>query len=80
MARPAHEDKPRKVTLSIPSSVMAQVELRLIDPLTLRAGYGSTSNLVTSLLKRWLEEQLRTVPVVVNEELTTTNTTQEAEK
>jgi hypothetical protein len=74
MPRPNKEDTPRKVTLSLPSSIMTQTELILIDPVTLRTSYGAMSALVASLLKRWLEEQ-----TVVNKPLTTTTTTTQEE-
>jgi hypothetical protein len=70
MARPPKEDPPRKVTLSLPTSVAASVELRLIDPITMRPSYGALSNLVTGLLRQWLAGQ-----VVVNDALTITTST-----
>lgn len=67
MPRVPLEDPPKKITLSIPSSVLAQVELRLINPLTMQPAYGAVSQLMTSLIKRWLSEQ----KPVVNPALTT---------
>ena len=57
MGRRFNEDPPRKLTLSIPASTLAQVELHLLDPVAGRVGYGNMSGLVTSLFKQWLASQ-----------------------
>jgi len=57
MTRPLLTDRPKKVTLSLPTSVFNQVHLLLLDPLRARTRYGKLSGLVTSLLYKWLEDQ-----------------------
>jgi len=57
MSRPLLTDRPKKVTLSLPTSVFNQVHLLLLDPLRARTKYGELSGLVTSLLYKWLEDQ-----------------------
>ena len=57
MVKPLLTDRPRKVTLSLPTSVFNQVHLLLLDPLRARTRYGELSGLVTSLLYKWLEDQ-----------------------
>jgi hypothetical protein len=41
----------------IPSTLAAQVELILFDPLRGKTGFGTRSRLVSQLLKDWLELQ-----------------------
>lgn len=65
MPRQPLEDPPRKLTLSIPSSTLAQLELRLVDPVSLKTTYGALSGLMTSLIREWLSKQ-----AVVNTALT----------
>ncbi len=62
MARPKKTDRPRKITVSVPASVMAKVELKLLDPLRGRARYGALSGLMTDLLRGWIEEPNLTLP------------------
>lgn len=49
-------DRPVKKLVSIPSSVVDAVELRLLDHRGL-VPYGDLSNLITKLLKRWIAEE-----------------------
>lgn len=49
-------DRPVKKLLSLPSSVVDAVELRLIDHRGL-VPYGDLSSLVTKLLKAWLARE-----------------------
>lgn len=71
MPRKPLEDPPRKVTLSVPSSMMAQIELRLYDPTSGMTKYGALSTLVSALLRNWISEQNNEV---VNNPLSTTTT------
>lgn len=43
--------------ISIPSSVLSAVDEELRDPLTGRAAFGKRSELVTTLLRKWLHER-----------------------
>ena len=43
--------------VSIPSDVLAEVDLRLWDPLRSKIRYGSRSALIVGLLREWLKEQ-----------------------
>ena len=56
MARPKKTDRPVKITVSVPESVMTRVQLKLFDPLRGRARYGALSGLMTDLLRDWVEE------------------------
>lgn len=44
-------------SIMIPSTLAAQVELILFDPLRGKTGFGTRSRLVSQLLKDWLELQ-----------------------
>lgn len=55
--RPRHEDPPIRKNVHIPSSVVVAVELHLFDPLRGKSKYGGWSDLMTELLRNWLEEQ-----------------------
>lgn len=50
-------DRPIFWKNSIPSSVALAVELRLTDPLTGKPAHGARSQLITKLLREWLNEQ-----------------------
>lgn len=41
----------------LPTSIAAQVELLLLDPMRERVKYGARNELVEKLLRSWLEEQ-----------------------
>lgn len=56
MAKAKHLDPPVEVRVNIPESVLAEVDLRLFDPLRGRIRYGARSKLVTRLLRSWLEK------------------------
>lgn len=73
MPRSRNEDRPQKVTISVPETVITRVNLLLIDPMTLKPAYGALSMLMTSLLKQWLSEQ-GSKEVVENTVTTTTET------
>lgn len=42
--------------ISLPAALAAEVELRLLDPLTKKPGYAARSRLIEELLKRWLSD------------------------
>jgi len=52
-----HLDPPVEWKINIPTSVVAKVELLLMDPLTGRPRHGARSKLMASLLKEWLDKQ-----------------------
>lgn len=47
-------DPPVEKALSLPSSLVAEVELRLYDPATGKVKYGAFAQLVERLLREWL--------------------------
>lgn len=49
-------DKPIEKALSLPSSIVAEIELRLYDPSTGKAKYGAFAQLVERLLREWLQK------------------------
>ena len=50
-------DPPRQIKLSIPGSVLTQVEVLLFDPVRAKREYGALSRLTTALYREWIEEQ-----------------------
>lgn len=50
-------DPPVEWKVSLPSSLAAQIELVLLDPLMMKAGYGKRSALIASLLRDWLKKE-----------------------
>jgi Arc/MetJ-type ribon-helix-helix transcriptional regulator len=54
MPRRKLADPPIEVHLSIPSSLLAQVDKHLIDPIRGKPKYGARSELIKSLLTQWL--------------------------
>ena len=50
-------DKPVEWKVNVPSTTAAQVELRLLDPVTHKTRYGARGQLITRLLNEWLERQ-----------------------
>lgn len=54
--RKALADPPVEKSLNLPSSLVAEVELRLFDPSTNKVKYGEFAKLVERLLREWLQE------------------------
>jgi hypothetical protein len=52
-------DRPIDVHVTLPSSVVAQLEILLADPLTGKPKHGSRAKLITRLVKQWIAEQQR---------------------
>lgn len=50
-------DRPVRQVLYIPESVMSQVALLLLDPLSGKMRKGAMSDLTVSLYREWLEKQ-----------------------
>jgi metal-responsive CopG/Arc/MetJ family transcriptional regulator len=57
LPRPRHEVRPHDWKLSIPQDLAAEVDLLLWDPVLQKPRYGGRSELVTQLLRGWLEQQ-----------------------
>lgn len=49
-------DRPRAITIYIPSSLADRIDLLLADPLTGRTRHGAKSKLITRLLREWLAQ------------------------
>lgn len=64
MGRRFHEDTPRRINLSLPGSLLARVELHLLDPLTMRPVYGSVSALIAALLRDWVAQKSAVNPAL----------------
>ena len=54
MPRPHLPVRPIEVAFSLPSDLIAAVEIHLWDPINNRAKYGARSKLVAALLREWL--------------------------
>lgn len=61
MGKLARVDRPKKILVSIPESVVSEVKIILHDPVTNRVKYGKMSEVITGLLRDWVEEQ-RKIP------------------
>lgn len=68
MSRRKYTDPRVKWHIYIPSTLAAQVELLLLDPFLGQPKFGAKSELVTSLLQKWLDEQFanQTVATLAN--------------
>jgi hypothetical protein len=55
--RKKHYDPPVTWKLNIPLSLAAEIELRLVDPLTGRVKKGKRSEIAQQLFRAWLQEQ-----------------------
>lgn len=56
MGKPRNVDRPVEKKISIPSSVVTEVDKYLRDPLKDKPVHAGYSQLVTKLLRKWLEE------------------------
>jgi metal-responsive CopG/Arc/MetJ family transcriptional regulator len=55
--RRARIDKPVRWEVSLPTSLAAEVELHIFDPVRRTQAFGARSALVSRLLREWLEQQ-----------------------
>jgi metal-responsive CopG/Arc/MetJ family transcriptional regulator len=55
--RNSRVDRPTRWEVSIPTSLAAEVELYLFDPVRRKQAFGIRSALVQRLLRAWLDEQ-----------------------
>ena len=59
LGRKPHADKPRQWKITLPDSIATQVELLLCDAMTGKPAYGARGDLITKLLREWLEKQYK---------------------
>lgn len=59
MPRRRHTDPPSKVTISLPSTLLAKISLILFDPVRGKRKHGELSSLITKLLEDWIKEQAK---------------------
>ena len=59
-------DQPVEWKISLPGSLAAKVELILLDPAALRAGYGKRSALICMLLREWITKFEKEKPSVTD--------------
>jgi hypothetical protein len=57
MSRRKYVDPRVKWHIYIPSTLAAQIELLLLDPFLGQPKFGAKSELVTSLLQKWLDDK-----------------------
>ena len=57
MGRPKLADPPTEISVSIPTTLLAKVDLYLFDPLRSRVAYGARSRLITQLLNGWVSDR-----------------------
>lgn len=58
------KDRPVEKMVNFPQSVVDRVNEQLNDPLTGRPSYGAWSQLITSLLNKWLAGEVKvTIPL-----------------
>lgn len=55
--RRARLDAPTRWEVSIPTSLAAEIELYILDPVRRTQAFGARSALVQRLLREWLERQ-----------------------
>lgn len=67
MAREPHLDPPKEVNLSLPTSLVDEVDLLLFNPTRGKLRYGARSNLIAMLLRQWLDAQ-RKLPAAAVEQ------------
>lgn len=53
LGRKPHSDPPRKVTLSLPSSLIDWLDLYTYDPVAEKPSYGGRSRIITGLLREY---------------------------
>ena len=75
LGRKPHADSPIKWNINLPTSLAADVELLLLDPLTGIPGYGKRSKLIQQLLYEWVEKY-RKQPAKDSENIFQKNLTQ----
>lgn len=63
----SYSDGVELISANVPSTVMRQVRIILLDPATGKIGYGRLANLITSLLTTWLEEKKKHIDTVVED-------------
>lgn len=56
---PIKNDKYISLNTTIRTDLMRKVRILLTNPMTGRVAWGAMSGLITSLLKKWLDEQIK---------------------
>lgn len=59
MPRHKRHDRPVEKIISFPQSIVEQVDASLRDPLTQRTRFGGWSELLTTLLSKWLDGEVK---------------------
>ena len=67
MPRERHTDPPKEVNLSLPTSLVDEVDLLLFNPTRGKLRYGARSKLIAGLLRQWLNAQ-RKLPAATVEQ------------
>ena len=60
MPRHKHADPPVKILVSLPSSLVAKLDLLLIDPVRGKPKYAQRSRLIRRLLREYVEQRTGT--------------------
>ena len=69
MPRERHLDPPKEVNLSLPTSLVDEVDLLLFNPTRGKLRYGARSRLVTVLLRQWINSQRKLPPATVEQNI-----------
>ncbi len=57
MPREKRSDRPIKLTISLPETVLGEIQLSLYSSVSQRIPYGAISELFTQLAREWLLER-----------------------
>lgn len=57
MPRPRLSDPPIRIHISVPSSVLAEFDLRCFDATRMQVEYGKRSQVIVQLIRDWLDRQ-----------------------
>jgi len=57
VVKPTRTDRPVKIRVSLPQSLLLEVEAYLWDAAILKPAYASRSRLIEQLLRDWLEQK-----------------------
>lgn len=57
MPRPKHIDRPERIEVNIPQSILAKMRTELYSEVEGRVPYGAASALFAELLTQWLEKR-----------------------
>jgi hypothetical protein len=57
MPRPKHIDRPQRIEVNLPQSILSKVHTELYSDVEGRVPYGAASALFTELATKWLESR-----------------------